>query len=158
MLARFAHDLEITTSELAGHATLEGEGFSAELSARVASLRVAGVLRDGRVDPSVLSTSDRADIERKLRDEVFPGTSAVRVLARGASRARADVTVEIASGRQTRPVALEVQEEGDRSKVSGRVELSMKRLGMREVKAPLGAFRVSDGVEVLFDLTLRPEG
>jgi len=157
MLARLAHDLEIVAKDLSGRATLEGDGFSGELVVPVAALEVVGVLHGDRVDPSSLSGSDRAEIARKIREEVFSGTREIRARVRGASRQRADVTVEI-QGRDTVSVPLGVKEDGDRVEVSGRVELSMKRLGLREVKGPLGAFRVRDGVEVIFELTLRPEG
>ncbi|MDC0746215.1 hypothetical protein [Polyangium mundeleinium] len=157
MLARLAHDLELAASAFSGRATLEGEGFSAELVVPVAALQVVGTLHGERVDTSALSTSDRSDIERKIRDEVFPGTKEVRVRAKGTSRERAEVTVEVSSGRISLPVSLRVTEEADRTRVSGRAELSMKRLGLREVKGPLGAFRVRDDVEVLFDVILRPE-
>jgi len=158
LLARLAHDLEIVASEISGAATLEDEGFSAELVVPVAGLRVAGVLRGDKVDQAALSASDRSEIERKIREEVFSGTREIAVRARGASRDRADISVEIASGRQSLSVALRAREEGELVRASGRVELSMKRLGIKEVKGPLGAFRVDDAVEVLFELTLRPEG
>ncbi|WP_272421760.1 hypothetical protein [Polyangium jinanense] len=157
MLARLAHDLEITASVFSGRATLEGEGFSAELVVPVAALQVVGTLHGERVDTSALSSSDRSDIERKIRDEVFPGTKEVRVHAKGTSRDRAEVTVEVWRGRSSLPVSLRVTEEAGRTRVSGRTALSMMRLGLREVKGPLGAFRIRDEVEVLFDVTLRPE-
>jgi hypothetical protein len=156
MLAKLAHDLEIVASSIGGKATLDGEGFSAELVVPVAGLAVAGTLHGDRVDTAALSSSDRAEIQHKIRDEVFAATKEVRVKASGATRARADVTVEIATGRVSSPVTLDVEDRGDVTRVAGRVELSMKRLGLKEVKGPLNAFRVSDGVEVLFDLTLRP--
>ncbi|MDI1448804.1 hypothetical protein [Polyangium sp. 6x1] len=156
MLARLAHDLELSAATFTGRATLEGEGFSAELVVPVAALQVVGTLHGERVDTSALSISDRSDIERKIRDEVFPGTKEVRVHAKGTSRDRAEVTVEVSSGRLSLPVPLRVAEEAGRTRVSGRITLSMKRLGLRDVKGPLGAFRVRDDVEVLFDVTLRP--
>lgn len=157
MLARLAHDLELVATELAGRATLDGERYAGELVVPVSALSVVGTLHGERVDTSALSTSDRSDIERKIREEVFPGTREVRVRATSVSRDRAEVTVEVSSGRSTLPVALRVTEDAGRTRVSGRVELSMKRLGLREVKGPLGAFRVRDEVEVLFEITLRPE-
>lgn len=158
VLSRLAHDLEIIASALRGRATLEGDGFSAELVVPVADLRVAGALRGDRVDTDGLSSGDRAEIQRKMREEVFAGTAEIRARARGTSRQRADVTVELASGAITVPVALRVAEEASGMRVEGRVELSLKRLGVAEVKAPLGVFRVKDAVEVIFSLTLRREG
>jgi hypothetical protein len=158
VLSRLAHDLEIAASTLRGHATLEEDGFFGELVVPVAALRVVGALRGDRVDTDALWTSDRAEIERKMREDVFARTAEVRARARGTSRQRADVTVELATGAITVPVALRVTDEASGMRVEGSVELSLKRLGVAEVKAPLGVFRVKDAVEVIFALTLRPEG
>lgn len=155
MLAALAHDLELRTSELEGHATLDGETWSAELGVPVASLRVAGTLRGDRLDTAALSGADRAEIERKIREEVLP-RRAVLVRARGASRQRGDATVE-ASRSATTGVRLRAEERADGSlAVTGTAELSLRALGVAEVKAPLGAFKVADAVEVYFEITLRP--
>src|SRR5690349_5313634 len=95
MLARLAHDLEITASELRGRARLDGESWTAELEVRVAKLRVAGVLRGERLDPEALSAADRLDIERRMHGEVLRGTEIVEVRASGATRDRAEVRVQI---------------------------------------------------------------
>jgi hypothetical protein len=39
--------------------------------------------------------------------------------------------------------------------VSGRCVLSLGRLGVPEVKGPLGAFRVFDDVEILYSFVVR---
>jgi hypothetical protein len=158
MLARLAHNLELEASTLRGRASVAEEAFSAEIFVPVASLRVAGTLRGDRVHGAKLTASDRAEIERKLREEVLAGTVEVHAFGRGASRDRADITVEIASGKSTIPATLRVTEEASLLHVAGRVELSLKRLRVPEIKGPLGAFRVSDAVQVLFAFTLRPEG
>src|SRR5262249_40421369 len=63
LLARLAHDLEIVAETFSGEARLDDPSWSAELTIPVWALRVGGVLRDDRVDASVLSASDRAEIE-----------------------------------------------------------------------------------------------
>lgn len=159
MLARLAHDLEITASELRGRARLDGESWTAELEVPVARLSVAGVLRGDRVDPDALSAGDRGDIERRLRGEVLGGTEIVTVRASGATRDRADVRVQVASGSGALVARLSSRDRGDGAiGVTGTCQLSMAALGVREVKGPLGAFKVRDELDVLFDLTLRPAG
>ena len=61
MLARLAHDLEISAAEVRGHARLDGdgEGWTAELLVPVSGLAVAGVLHGDRLDPAGLSQSAR---------------------------------------------------------------------------------------------------
>jgi hypothetical protein len=46
--------------------------------------------------------------------------------------------------------------EGGGAKVSGRCDISLKALGIHEVKGPLGAFKVSDTIEVVYSLSLIP--
>ncbi|XXY47972.1 hypothetical protein WME91_49010 [Sorangium sp. So ce269] len=159
MLARLAHDLEITASELSGRARLDGDAWTAELAVRAAALRVAGVLRGDRLDPEALSAGDRRDIERRLRDEVLGGTELVDVRASGTARDRADVRVKIASGSAALAARLSSRDRGEGAiGVTGSCQLSLAALGVREVKGPLGAFKVRDEIEILFDLTLRPAG
>jgi hypothetical protein len=102
-----------------------------------------------------LSASDRAEIERKLRDEVLR-VGEVRVRATGRDRAAAEVEVIAARTAQAR-TALTVREAGDGGlQVVASLPLSLRALGAAEVKGPLGAFKVDDTVAVLADLRLRP--
>jgi hypothetical protein len=109
-----------------------------------------GTLRGDRLDPAGLSASDRADIERRLREEVLPVGEVVIEAADG----RATVRV----GRQGATVAASsrVEGRGDRVRLTGRCTLSLAALGIREVKGPLGAFRVKDAVEVAWELEFVP--
>lgn len=159
MLARLAHDLEIAASELRGLARLDGDTWTAELSIPAAGLRVAGVLRGDRLDPDALSAGDRRDIERRIREEVLRGTEVVEVRASGVARDRAEVRVQIASGSAALATRLSASDRGEGTVgVAGGCQLSMAALGVREVKGPLGAFKVRDELEILFELTLRPAG
>jgi hypothetical protein len=159
ILARFAHDLEIVATELSLRAAPDGEAWSAELSIPVASLRVAGVLKGGdNLDTGVLSASDQADIEQRIRTEVLAGGPEVRAQASGASRDRGEAVVSIGSKSARFPLSQSVAaEEGGRVRVTGRCDLSLKGLGIGEVKGPLGAFKVSDTVEIVYTFVLVPE-
>lgn len=159
MLARLAHDLEISAAEVRGHARLDGDGagWTAELLVPVSGLSVAGVLHGDRLDPAGLSASDRGDVERKMRDEVLRGTREVRVEASGRSRAHAEARVHLHSGAASISSALTTREApGGALTVAGTAHLSLRALGIPEIKGPLGAFKLKDDLEIRFELTLRP--
>ena len=155
LLARLAHDLELRATVLEGSVEEEPVSWTTDLRVVVAGLRVAGTLRGDRLDPAALSASDRAEIERKLREEVLR-VGEVRVRATGRDRASAEVEVIAARTARAR-AALDVREAGDGAlQVVASLPLSLRALGVAEVKGPLGAFKVDDAVEVLVDLRLRP--
>jgi hypothetical protein len=120
----------------------------------VASLRVAGTLHGDRLDEAGLSAADRAEIERKLRSEVLTVRDVV-ARGRGTSRERADLTVTAHVSPVTVPTTFAVRD-GDtgRFSVTGRAQVSLRALGVAEVKGPLGAFKLEDAVEVFYDLEL----
>lgn len=153
MLARLAHDLEIAATRFEGEVTTDGDAWTATLSVAVAGLNVAGVLKNGRVDRNTLSASDKSEIERRIRAEVLP-IDHIGVSLRGKDRTRADVTVSAARGKQSLSVPLRTETRDGALIVFGELELSLDRLGVREVKAPLGAFRVDDAIEVAFWIKL----
>jgi hypothetical protein len=158
LLARFAHDLEIVANDFSLQASSEGDAWTAELSIPVAALRVAGVLKSGdKLDTSVLSASDQADIENRIRTEVLAGGPEVKVQASGTSRDRGEAVVSIGSRSGRFPVAQSAEaREGGGATVSGRCDISLRELGIEEVKGPLGAFRVADTVEVVYTVVLVP--
>ena len=155
LLARFAHDLEMEARAISGTADASGPAWTAELSFPVARLAVLGVRRGGRVETGVLSTADQADIERKIRDEVLQ-TDAVRVSASGEGRNRATVSVRVGRGEQKLDVPLTARDEAGELAVVGSCRLSLRALAVKEIKGPLGAFKVDDAVEIVFDLRLTP--
>jgi hypothetical protein len=156
LLARLAHDLELSSADLGGAATLDGESWTADLSVPVASLRVVGALHGDELDRAALSASDRAQIEQKMREDVFFGGAAIiTAAARGASRTTGEATISIASRSQRVPVTLSAAPSIDgATRVTGRLTLSLDRLGAKPIKGPLGAFRVKDAVEVSFTIPL----
>lgn len=158
LLARFAHDLEIAGTEVSGKVTVDGDAWTADLSVPVAALRVEGALHGAELDRSVLSASDRAQIEQKMREDVFfGGARAVTAAAHGASRTGGEATITVGSRSQRAPVTLHVEATGEGAlRATGRLTLSLQALGVKPIKGPLGAFRVKDAVEVLFDIPLSP--
>jgi hypothetical protein len=159
MLARLAHDLEIAAGEINGAASLDGDAWTAEVAVPVSSLRVAGALRGDRLDTSALSSKDRAEIERKIREEVLAAGPEVRTRAEGPSRDRGEATVSFGSKSARVSVShSKTEPSGAGFSVTGRAELSLRALGVAEVKGPLNAFRVGDTIEVLYTLVIQPEG
>lgn len=158
LLARLAHDLELTSSDVSGQVTVDGDAWTAELSVPVASLRVVGALRGDEVDRAALSAGDRARIEEKMRADVFfGGASVVTASARGASLTGGEATISIASRSQRVPILVSASSLADATmRATGRLTLSLDRLGVKPIKGPLGAFRVKDAIEVSFAIPLAP--
>ena len=156
LLARVAHDLEIAAPLFRGRVTLDGEAWTAELGVAVASLRVVGVVHGAALDRAALSSSDRAQIEQKMRQDVFfGGVREVSALAHGTSRAGGEATVALGTRSQRVPVTLSIEAPpGGKITASGQLTLSLEKLGVKPIKGPLGAFRVKDAVEVLFTIPL----
>jgi hypothetical protein len=126
---------------------------------QVASLRVSGVMKRGKLEASILSAGDRDAIARQVREDVLPGGDVVARTTPGGHGSRVAIEVRSACGvdRVTCDVALtneEGNEDGARRamRAKGRAELSLAALGSPPVKGPMGAFRVKDRVRVEFDL------
>jgi len=156
LLARLAHDLELTGREVSGNVTVDGDAWTADLSVPVAALRVEGALRGAELDRGALSASDRAQIEQKMREDVFfGGARLVTAAAHGTSRTGGEATIAIGPRSQRAPVTLSVETtEGGLTRATGRVTVSLAQLGVKPIKGPLGAFRVKDAVEIHFAISL----
>ena len=158
LLARFAHDLEITAEGFEGSVEIDGDRWSTDLLFPVRRLHVVGSLRDGRVDFSAISASDLSEIERKIRDEVLRG-SEVKVQVEGTGPSRGQLRVSAPEGEQQLSVPLSVSERPDGGHlVNGEVKLSLRKLGVPVIKGPLGAFKVTDEIEVEFKFAVAAAG
>lgn len=157
LFSRLAHDLELVCRGIEGTAERpSAETGSASLEVPIAKIDVAGTLKSGRVDPAGLSPSDRDDVLRKMRRDVFhtsDGSGSVRVEAT-VEAGKARVRVVPPNGRAVeRSVSVRMEPAADSAaRVSGSFELSLDALGSDVVKGPMNAFRVKDTVEVLFDV------
>jgi hypothetical protein len=141
-LSKLAHDLELRAHHVSG--TFDaGRGT---IRVPIDGLRVAGVVKRGKLDTTVLSTHDRSDIEKRIVDEVLAGGSHVEVDVE-VDDARAQLTVRAPRGKQT--VQCSLARDGHRAR--GECALSLSALGVHTVKGPMGAFRVADRVEVAFE-------
>ncbi len=160
MLAKLAHDLSIVANEVDAAAVVSGDQLEVKVRVPVARLSVRGVRKGGTVDESVLSASDRAEIQRRLREEVIKPAEVVATLTVPASSiaepgkrtAAAKGTVEIGARRAsvTGNMALDVTDA--RATAEGRVRVNMPSLGITPPKGPLGAFKVHEDVEIVVRL------
>jgi hypothetical protein len=146
LFSALAHDLELVAGDVQGEAT----ETSAEVRVAVASIRVTGVMKRGKLDTGVLSSKDRESIDRQVREDVLRGAE---VVARGTlDGGRATIEIVAPAGKARVSCDLAVTPEGDGKRVRGQTEASLAALGAPPVKGPMGAFRLKDRVRVELDL------
>lgn len=156
LFSPLAHDLEIEAVPTRGEATDAGSEWSATVVTTPAALRVVGAVKRGAVDPGALSARDRSEIERRIREEVLRDVREVVCEASGRG-ASAEVIVRASGAGARFPLRYERLASATRDvAVEGSFELSLRALGVPEVRGPLGAFRVRDRVRVSFRLTFTP--
>jgi hypothetical protein len=153
-LSALAHDLELSGTIARGSVTREGERWDGELVVEPASIKVVGAIKRGHVDRGVLSASDVRDIEGKIVSEVFGGQAELVVRCSGTLEAP---TIRVTAKRETLMNAKVSVKKDDAARVfSAKGTISIKGLGLSEVKGPLGAFVIKDDVEVEATATLIP--
>ncbi|MEZ4437787.1 MAG: hypothetical protein R3B72_01745 [Polyangiaceae bacterium] len=156
LLGKLAHDLEIRVRDFDGEVTVDGEAWTATLTIAVADLEVVGALRGNKVDRAVLSSGDRQEIERKIRQEVLVGPK-VAITASGSRRSRGEARIAAPKGEQRVFVDIVAEDRpGGEISCRGDFLLSLKALGVAEIKGPLGAFKVADAVEASFWIMVQP--
>ena len=157
LFSRLAHDLELVCRGVEGTAERSSPDKGlATLSVPIAKIEIAGTLKNGRVDPAGLSPSDRDDVLRKMRRDVFHAKDASGAVTVEATleAGRARVRVIPPTGRSVdRPVSVRLEPADAGARVTGSFELSLDSIGSAPVKGPMNAFRVKDSVEILFDVT-----
>jgi hypothetical protein len=158
MLAKLAHDLTIVSRDFSCTATLTDAGADVTLRVPVRGLQVDGVRKRGTVDRGVLSSSDRSDIERKIREEVLTSSEVVvtasvtDVPSEGTRTSSAGATVEVGGKKAKAKLTATITAKPEGITANGRATVSLDSLAIPPVKGPLGAFRVDDAIEVVFDL------
>lgn len=155
LLGKLAHDLELESRALSGRVELDGERHSATLTLPSASLRVSGVLKGGALDRGTLSPSDVTDIEARMRRDVLRA-SELSARAEGTGRARSLARASVGGPEAKAELSLTVEARGDELSVTARGVVSLRALGAPEIKGPLGAFKVSDELEIELAATFAP--
>ena len=157
MLSKLAHDLELVAEGVRAEVDLDGETWRAGLVFPVDGIAVVGTLDGDRLDRGGLNRIERMEIKRRLRKEVLPDRT-VRVVAEGPSHGEGKMTLVGPKGQHEVPLqSLRVEtRDGGALVVEGRSWVSLRSLGIKEIKGPLGAFKVSDAVELGFRVTISP--
>jgi hypothetical protein len=162
LLSALAHDLELDLPIAESSIEqLDDATWSGRIVVGVDAIRVVGVLRRGNVATDVLSAGDRAEIEKRLRDACAPAKTLV-VTAKGtvdasgkAKAAELHAALENKGKATPRTDVLTLRPRGDEHELHAEGSVSMRALGLPEIKGPLGAFVVKDDVRFEAHLTLR---
>lgn len=144
LLSKVAHDLQFTLRRF----SIEVDGATVRGRFWPGELRLDGVVRDGRVEPGVLSARDAREVHGnvvKILDTARHPEIALEATLDG-DRLRGDLQMV---GRRA-PVECGVERAGGRYR--GRVVLTPTRWGIQPYKALLGAIKLQDRVEVELDL------
>jgi polyisoprenoid-binding protein YceI len=151
LLSRMAHDLQLHVGRF--EVTISEDQLDATFDP--SSLRIDGVVKGGRVDPTVLSTGDRRKIQDNIEREVLharrhgPIQLSARIEANGPSRWRARGELTLLG--VTLPLTV-IARAGDDGRVRSHVVLVPSRWGVRPYRALGGAIRIQDKVVVEIDL------
>jgi hypothetical protein len=134
VLAAAGHDLRI-------EAPVEGQADDEKCVARfeVAKMRVAEMRRHGTKTWGA-RTSDADDIERRIRDEAFPGLEEIVV----------EATRETIIVRAAKSQTVKTDASIGANRIEGKCELSLAALGVGKIRVPLGAIKLDDCVNVTY--------
>ncbi|GAA3160811.1 YceI family protein [Nonomuraea roseoviolacea] len=155
--AKAGHDLTIEVTRWRGEATIDPAdpaGSSVTVEVDAGSFEV----REGTGGVKPLTASDRAEIEKNIREKVLYSARHPVITFRSSRvegtaesfRVEGDLTMAGA----TRPVVVEGSVAGGR--VTGSAVVVQSRWGIRPYSAFLGALKVGDEVGVRFDVGLVP--
>ena len=171
MLAKLAHDLELEWPVASIDVMKDGAVIRVQLHAD--AVRVVGACKGELVEP--LSSSDQSEIRKKLlasigavlrsersgpsqnadisADITLTDSALLSTLASRTST-NAKLRIEIPTGHTTAELEVSLRRENDATHVTGTFPLSLRALGVPEVKGPFGAFRLKDRIDVTFHAAL----
>jgi polyisoprenoid-binding protein YceI len=148
LLSAVAHDLQIRVERFV--VTLDDDAWRLDARFDPRSLRVVGVMRDGRVHPDELRASDVRTIEQTIVDEVLEAERHPEIrFTSSAAVARGDelaVDGSLGLHGETRPLVVPVRR--DAAGWVAEVRLHQPDFGIRPYRAMLGALRVRADVLV----------
>lgn len=146
LFSALAHDLELCGRVARGEAKSEGERWDGEIAIEPSSIKVVGVLRRGTVEKHVLSAGDVRDIENRVANEIFGGLREIVIRASGTT---SSPTITVVGKRDAAAeMKVTVRSDGTARVFHAKGAVSIRALGIPEVKGPLGAFVIKDSVEV----------
>lgn len=154
LLSRVGHDLKLSVERFSVH--VEDDRITATFDPR--SLRVVAAQKNGRDDPSALGASDRAKIERNVRDDVLHPDRhpEIRFDARHLEETGGVWQVEgaLTLHGTTRSIAFPVRATNDRLVAS--VTLHQPDFGIKPYRAALGGLRIKP--EIVIEVSLPAPG
>ncbi len=154
LLSALAHDLELSGSFARGSVKRDGDRWEGELAVAPSALKVVGPIKGGATVRDGLPAWEVREIERRIVEEVFGGVSEIVVRVRGTT---SSPEIDVVAKREGRAkVKVGLRDDGGSIAVNATGAVSMKSVGLAEVKGPLGAFTVKDDVEVSADIVLTP--
>ena len=149
---RVGHDLIIDVGRWQATVGLDDEGVpsTVALEADARSLRV----REGRNGLKPLSDKDRGVIIKNVDDDVLRGQP-IAFQSSAIERSGDQLTVrgELTMAGTTRPAEFTLERTAA-GRVAGTVSVVQSEWGIKPYRGLLGALRVRDAVEVVFDITL----
>jgi hypothetical protein len=148
LLSKVAHDLRLSLERF----EVETDGERVQGRFFVDSLSVVGAVRDGAIDASALSESDKQEIANTIRTEILHTDRHPEVVFEGRAQKtpegfRVRGVLELVGRREEIEIA--VRRRGDR--LEGEVELAPSRYGIEPFKALLGAIKLADRVIIRFE-------
>lgn len=151
MLALLGHDLRLTAHAF----ELSANAGAISATVELASLRVIGSTKQGRLDPSAPSTSERAEIEQRMRDEIldvarYPMCKLTGQVRRGEPGFLLSGTLELRGRAQPLQVTLREQA----GALEGSFIITPSHHGVAPFRALGGALRIADRVAVRVSLPL----
>lgn len=149
LFAKLAHDLRLSTTNF--QIRLEAGEVRATFDA--SSLRVDGVMTRGKLDRSVLSDGDRAEIEATIRKELLESAQLPKIELSG--RIKREGAGFILDGQlslhgQSRGLRIPIRAEQGLTVVQ--TELVPSRFGIPQYKALMGAIALQDRIVVRVEL------
>lgn len=157
--AKAGHDLTIEVTRWSGKVAVSTS--SPARSTVVVEVEVGSLeVREGTGGIKPLTDSDRADIEETLRNKIL-STGQYPVISFRSRRVAGTATAfriegDLTIKGVTKGVTVDGQLHGDRARGSATIRQS--RWGIRPYTAFLGALRLRDEVEILFDIELTASG
>jgi polyisoprenoid-binding protein YceI len=153
MAARVGHDLTLQPTRWSAEVTLDPDDITRSSVTATVDGHSFEVL-EGHGGATPLSDKDRADIKKNVAQKILssPDISFRSTSIESSGDGRFTVNGELTIAGSTRPVRLELGQNGDR--VSGRVSIRQSDFGVKPFSAMLGALKVADTVELEVDVKL----
>jgi polyisoprenoid-binding protein YceI len=155
LASRVGHDLTLEVTRWNAEVSLDPDDITkSSVTATIdgGSLEVL----EGTGGAMPLSDKDRADIRKNIQKTLTSGRIEVRSTSvEGGGDGRIVVSGDVSIEGATRPVRIELSQQGDR--VSGRTTIRQTDFGLKPYSGLLGALKVADAVDIEVDVRL-PNG